>query len=222
MRYILIPVKDLSYAKQRLAALMTQEERTHLAWEMLALTLNAVARVRNIDRVALVTNYGPALELAEGYGMEVIRETEQISESVSVDFGSREVERKGAVAALRLPIDLPLMTTADIEGIIERDVAGPSAVLVPSRDGRGTNAILRRPPTLFQSHFGPRSLEKHVREARTLNARCELIEIERIALDIDEPDDVAEFLKWERKSPIRDLLLEMGIEERLRGRAHEG
>src|SRR5438067_10572050 len=107
MRYILIPVKDLSHAKQRLVPLMTQEERTRLAWTMLEGTFAAAARVRNADRIAVVTLYQPAIALAESYGMEVIIESEQISESVSVDFGSREAQKRGAASVLRLPIDLP-------------------------------------------------------------------------------------------------------------------
>src|SRR2546430_17316257 len=111
MRYILIPIKDLSHAKQRLASLMTQEERTRLAWTMLECTFAAAARVRNADRIAVVTLYQPAIALAQRYGMEVIIEAEQVSESASVDFGSREVRARGASAVLRLPIDLPLITT---------------------------------------------------------------------------------------------------------------
>src|SRR3989442_15304464 len=106
MRYILIPVKDLSHAKQRLASLMTQEERTRLAWTMLEGTFAAAARVCNADRIAVVTLYQPAIALAESYGMEVMIETAQISESVSLDFGSREAPNHGAKSVLRLPIDL--------------------------------------------------------------------------------------------------------------------
>src|SRR5215210_8109574 len=103
MRYILIPVKDLTRAKQRLAGLMTQEERTQLAWAMLENTFAAAAEVTTVDRIAVVTLYQPAIALAEKYGMEVILEADQISESVSVDFGSREVTKRGARAVLRLP-----------------------------------------------------------------------------------------------------------------------
>src|SRR5262249_58257604 len=106
MHYILIPVQDLTRAKQCVALLMTQEERTRLAWAMLENTFAAAAGAQNIDRIAVVTLYPPAIELARKYGMELIAETEQISESVSVDFGSREAKKRGATAVLRLPIDL--------------------------------------------------------------------------------------------------------------------
>lgn len=220
MRYLLIPVKDLSRAKQRLAALMTQAERTRLAWAMLENTFAAAARVRTVDRIAIVTLYEPAIVLADKYGMEVIAETEQISESASVDFGSKEAAKRGAQAVLRLPIDLPLLTTEDIETILANDQPGDlpkqSVVIVPSRDGTGTNAILRRPPDLFLSHFGTGSLAKHLREAEAANAACKVVELPRIALDIDEPDDLVELLKHPQDSPVCELLKELKIEERLK------
>ncbi|MDX2042110.1 MAG: 2-phospho-L-lactate guanylyltransferase [Acidobacteriota bacterium] len=220
MRYLLIPVKDLSRAKQRLAALMTQAERTRLAWAMLENTFAAAAAVHSADRIAVVTLYEPAIELAKQYGMDVILETEQISESASVDFGSREAIKFGAEAVLRLPIDLPLISSHDIEMILSADhansLANPSVVIVPSRDGTGTNAILRRPPTLFPSHFGAGSLAKHIREAEQANATCQLLQLTNIALDIDEPEDLAELLGRKQGTAIHELLAEMGIPKRLR------
>jgi 2-phospho-L-lactate guanylyltransferase len=215
MKYILIPVKDLARAKQRLAQLMTQEERTRLAWAMLENTFAAAAAARNADRIAVITLYPPAIELARKYGMELIAETEQISESASVDFGSKEAKKRGATAILRLPIDLPLITACDIETIFEHDREGPSTVIVPSRDGSGTNAILRRPPDLFPSHFGPGSLAKHLAEAAAAQAACKVIELHRIALDIDDPSDVSEFIRLGHGANVHELLAAMGVPNRL-------
>jgi 2-phospho-L-lactate guanylyltransferase len=215
MRYILIPIKDLTRAKQRLALLMTQEERTRLAWAMLETTFAAAAGARNVDRIAVVTLYEPAIELARKYGMELIAETEQISESASVDFGSKEAKKRGATAVLRLPIDLPLITAADIETIFDHDGEAPSIVIVPSRDGTGTNAILRRPPDLFPSHFGPGSLAKHLAEASAAKASCRVIELHRVALDIDDPSDVSEFIQRGQGAGVHELLASMGVPNRL-------
>ena len=147
MRYLLIPVKDLSRAKQRLAALMTQAERTRLAWAMLENTFAAAAAVDSADRVAIVTLYEPAIELAKQYGMEVILETEQISESASVDFGSRQAATFGAEAVLRLPIDLPLISSQEIE-MISRWFVGSSRRIVSGEltSIRASSARIFQPP----------------------------------------------------------------------------
>jgi 2-phospho-L-lactate guanylyltransferase len=147
--------------------------------------------------------------------MDLIAEAEQISESASVDFGSREAKKRGATSVLRLPIDLPLVTAGDIETILEHDGQGPSIVIVPSRDGTGTNAILRRPPDLFPSHFGPDSLAKHLAEAAAAKAACSMIELHRIALDIDDPSDVSELIRRGQGASVYELLAAMGVPERL-------
>jgi 2-phospho-L-lactate guanylyltransferase len=215
MRYILIPVKDLSQAKKRLSPLLTHEERMRLAWAMLELTFAAAIDVRNVDRIAVVTNYLPAMALAEKYGMEVIEEGRQISESVSVDYGSLEVKKRGAAAVLRIPIDLPLMRAGDLETMLNYDKEDRSIIIVPSRDGAGTNAILRRPPDLFPSHFGIGSLAKHVAEAERVKIGCILLSLPRIALDIDDPDDLVVFINEGADSPLSDLLAEMSILNRI-------
>jgi 2-phospho-L-lactate/phosphoenolpyruvate guanylyltransferase len=206
MRYILLPVKDLTRAKQRLADRFTQAERTELAWFMLERTFAAVAAVKGADGVAVVTLYRPAIALAERYGFEVILEREQISESHSIDFGSQVLAQRGVESVLRLPLDLPLLQTEDIETILQYDThPAPSCVIVPSRDGTGTNAILRRPPTLFASHFGPNSLSKHLAEAERAGAQCTVIDLPRIALDVDDPSDVAELLKYPEAHALSEM-----------------
>jgi 2-phospho-L-lactate/phosphoenolpyruvate guanylyltransferase len=217
MRYILIPVKDLSCAKQRLSQVLTQEERTRLAWTMLETTCAAATGVRNVDRLAVVTLYPPAISLAEKYGMEVISETAQTSESASVDFGSRELKKRGASSVLRLPLDLPLIKTEDIEMILSYGKARQHVVIVPSRDGSGTNAILRNPPDLFPSHFGPGSFMKHLQEAEMAKAECQVIHLPRVALDIDDPEDLILFMSQGKGTLLWEVLMEMGITERKGG-----
>lgn len=211
MRYILIPVKDLTRAKQRLSGLMSQEERTLLAQTMMETSFAAAAAAKRADGVAIVTLYPPAIELGRRYGFSIIAESRQISESDSVDYGSSGLERSGVEAVLRLPIDLPLITGADIDEILDRDAGERSVVLVPSRDGTGTNAILRRPPCLFPSHFGPGSLARHIAEAETAGVEWKLLELPRIGLDIDDETDIAQLLLPENDCPTRELLIGMGI-----------
>lgn len=217
MRYILLPVKDLTRAKQRLADLFTQAERTQLAWAMLEHTFAVAAQTRGIDGIAVVTLYEPAIALAEKYGMEVIREQQQISESASVDYGSRVLEARGVSAVLRLPLDLPLIQTEDIEAILAADTQpAPSCVIVSSRDGTGTNAILRRPATLFASQFGSGSLAKHLRSAAATQAECRLLTLPRIALDVDEANDLMALRLTDQAHAIPEIMQSVLASERLR------
>ena len=164
-RALLLPVKDLRNAKQRLAGVLTPEERFALAQTMLVDTVRAVRGSRRAHKIFVITNYEPVMDNATHYGWEILREEQQISESASVDFASRVCAERGVTALLRLPLDLPLLQPADIDDLLATECGAPAVVMVPSRDGTGTNAILRTPPALFPSHFGPNSFAKHRHEA---------------------------------------------------------
>ena len=68
MRALLLPIKDLRQAKQRLAPLLNPEERFELAQAMLADTIRAVSGVQRADRIFVVTNYAPAMQAAQENG----------------------------------------------------------------------------------------------------------------------------------------------------------
>src|ERR1700726_1861583 len=190
MRALLLPIKDLRNAKQRLAGVLTPEERFALAHAMLADTIRAVQGVRHADKIFVVTNYEPAMQAARENGWEILREEIQISESVSVDAASRQCEESGITAVLRLPLDLPLVTSSDIDELLVAECVAPGVVMVPSRDGTGTNAILRKPPTLFPSHFGNGSFAKHCAEAIRTGAQIVQRRNVRLEMDVDDESDL--------------------------------
>jgi 2-phospho-L-lactate/phosphoenolpyruvate guanylyltransferase len=195
MRALLLPVKDLKNAKQRLASLLPPEERRSLAQAMLADTLRAVRGVRLAEKIFVVTNYEPAIRVAKENAWEILREESQISESASVDWASRVCMEKKVAGLLRLPIDLPLMRASDIDELLAVDCAAPAAVMVPSRDGTGTNAILRMPPGLFPSHFGEGSFAKHIAEAERAGARVIIRRNPRLEMDVDDEADLRALLQ---------------------------
>ena len=190
MRALLLPIKDLRQAKQRLASFLNPEERFALAQAMLADTLRAVRGVRSADKIFVVTNYIPAMQAAEANGWELLREERQISESVSVDAASRHCAERGVTSLLRLPLDVPLVQASDIDALLAVDCAAPALVIVPSRDGTGTNAILRTPPALFPSHFGAGSFVKHCGEAERAGAQIVVRRNERLEMDVDDEADL--------------------------------
>jgi 2-phospho-L-lactate guanylyltransferase len=191
MKAILIPVKEFRHAKKRLAPHFSAMARAELAAALCEDMFRTVAAVSGHIRVFVVSAEARALDLARVHGWETIAETGQVSESRSVDAASRHCASLGVTALLRLPIDIPLVVHADIEAILNAVEPAPSAILVPSRDGTGTNALLRSPPDLFPSHFGPGSFTKHLSEAERAGARLKIVENPRMALDIDERDDFA-------------------------------
>jgi len=195
MRALLLPVKDLHNAKKRLMGVLTPEERFALAGAMLADTVRAVRGARSVDKIFVVTNYEPVMQLVEQGRWEILREEQQISESDSVDAASRICERVGVSGLLRLPLDLPLIQSSDIDELLTVECPAPALVIVPSRDGAGTNAMLRTPPTLFPSHFGSGSFAKHLAEAERAHARVIVRRNPRLEMDVDDEADLRALLE---------------------------
>jgi len=120
MKFVIVPVKDLSKAKERLSSLLPQHERTALAYAMLEDVLTALKGSLLADRKFIVTLDAKAIEIARGLGIEIIIETEQNGESASVDYASQICKDMGATSVLVIPGDAPLITSDDIDFILER------------------------------------------------------------------------------------------------------
>jgi len=188
-------------AKERLSSLLPQHQRTELAYAMLEDVLRALKGSRLADRKFIVTLDKKAIEMANAIGIEVIVEAEQNGESASVDYASRLSIDMGATSVLVIPGDAPLITSEDIDFVLDKEKDSPSIVFVPARDEYGTNAILRKPPDAIPSMFGEDSFNKHKNEAEKKNIPYECYENPRIGLDIDRPEDLVELVS--QKSDTR-------------------
>jgi len=212
---VVIPIKEPARVKTRLNQLLTLAERQQLVWAMFTDVCRAVANSTKADAVFIVTNFERAVEHARALGFDVLIESEQQSESASIDWASRQLHERGFDAVMRLPADVPLVRSEDINGLLSIKLLAPAALLVPSFEGTGTNCIIRTPADLFPSRFGQNSLSLHKEEAQRVGVECIVVTNERIALDIDEPQDIAMFLQQGQGTASYHLLEEMRITERL-------
>lgn len=213
---LLVPVKALDDAKTRLAALLSSEERRTLAGTLLDGVLSALAGLPPAVPRYVVSSYDPAIERAEALGFTALREARQHSESRSVDEAAAALAGRGHGGVLRLPLDLPLFSLAALSPVLAAVTAGEDVVLVPSRDGTGTNAIYRAPPTCFTSRFGPDSLRLHGEAAAAAGRPAHVVPVAALGLDIDEPEDLAALLQTAPDCPAARLLTDWGVPERLK------
>ena len=193
-----------------------EEERRQFAWAMFEDVSGAIVSARKPDSVVMVSSFTAAIERARKLGWDVLIEESQTSESASVDWASRILSERGFDTVMRLPADLPLVRAEDIDELLSIELDSPGALLVPSREGTGTNTIIRTPPTLFPSRFGPNSLKLHTQEAARVGVVCVIANNARIALDIDEPADVELLLEEGGGTQAFAALSEMNAFERLR------
>jgi len=216
MKFVIVPVKDLSKAKERLSSLLPQHERTALAYAMLEDVLLALKGSKLADRKFIVTLDAKAIEIAKGLEIEIIEETEQNGESASVDYASQICKDMGAASVLVIPGDAPLIASSDIDSILEREKNTPCIIFVPARDELGTNAILRKPPDAIPSMFGHDSYRKHMNEADKNNIPYESYDNPRIGLDIDRPEDLIEFVSHKSDTKAYSELERLNIIEKIK------
>lgn len=208
MRAVLIPVKEMALAKQRMAGLLSQRQREELTRSMLADVAGAVARIE-VD-VFIVSKDPWTWDFAASRGWATCREDEQESESRSVDRASQELETRGYTSLLRLPADLPLVQPAELEHLFEAASAPRVVVLAPSHDG-GTNALLRSPPGVISSQFGEGSLARHLAAAHQAKVPVRVVESPGLRLDLDTPADLRRFLPLGRSTETWKTLRRFGV-----------
>jgi 2-phospho-L-lactate guanylyltransferase len=202
---ILVPVKNLAQAKQRLVPALDQRGRTELAQAMLFDVLSTLAAWAERPQISLVTSEPFALQLARHFSFSVIPDNVNRSETDAIEMATRVCESRGVETTLVIPGDIPLIQTWELERILQ-DAPPEGSVLVPSFDGRGTNAVLRRPAGLFPLRFGNHSFEPHLAAARATQKPCAVLNLPGIALDVDQPSDLFELLAAPGETRSQGLL----------------
>jgi 2-phospho-L-lactate guanylyltransferase len=197
---ILVPVKNLADAKQRLSSVLTSDERFALAQAMCEDVLQALAHWRGRPAVAVVTSDSFARDLAERFNFEVIAD-DNTGETSAIEMATVVCRSRGAESTLVVPADIPLIDGAELEKIVENAPAG-GTVLVPDAAGRGTNAAWRAPGDLFPLRFGNDSFLPHLAAAKATGLPCVVLKLPGIARDIDRPEDLRELaaISGERRS----------------------
>jgi 2-phospho-L-lactate guanylyltransferase len=186
--WLVAPVKSLHAGKSRLASSLTAEQRYFLNYNLLFHLLTTAVDAGVVTETVVVSHDAEALLLAEQLGASGLPER-GCRLNQALDQGRSYALRHGANALLVLPIDLPLLTSADIQTLYQMGDAGEGVVIVPSRQG-GTNALLLRPPHLLKFSFGRQSFQRHVQLAQTSHIACRIYSSATLAWDLDLPEDL--------------------------------
>lgn len=184
MSVALIPVKELSRAKARLAPALNGAERRSLALALFRDVLGAALACPALSGVAVASNDLDVLELAAAAGAQRLAEPGGLNEALTSASGM--LAERGTERLIVLAADLPLATPEELVTVAQ---AGADIVIVPAADG-GTNALALAPGSIA-FRFGPDSAARHEDEARSAGLRAVRLDLPGLAFDIDTPDDLA-------------------------------
>ena len=218
---ILVPVKNLSAAKQRLAAVLDQPARTELAQTMLHDVVATLAAWPCRPACALVTSDPFAVELARRYDFEVIPDPANPGETGAIEMATRICVERGLDSTLVIPADIPLIQSSELDEILKQ-APDEGSVLAPAADGRGTNAAFRCPANLFPLRFGNDSFKPHLAAAQATGKPCIVLHLPGIAVDVDNPEDLQRLLAHPDETRTQRLLREWALDGRFLATGTEG
>ena len=173
---VLVPF-DAQEPNTRLDPVLDADERRAFAAAMLADVLTALRGTdRDLDIQVLAT--APVT----------------VDADVSVDDRPLTPAVNAALEATEAPVavvmaDLPLMTPAAVERLFSR----PTDVALAPGLGGGTNALVARHPEFRVDYHGV-SCRDHREAAAAVGATVRTVDSFRLALDVDDPTDLAEVL----------------------------
>ena len=203
--WAVVPVKETVTAKQRLAALLSASARRQLALAMLEDVLRALASVPELGGIVVVTVGPAAADMALCAGARVWSEGARDGHSGAVGAAARRLAIRG-MAMLTIPGDVPLVSPTDIRHLLQGQRQSQGFTIVPARDERGSNAIVCTPADLVPLRFGQDSFLPHLAAARRYGVDPTTVHLPHIALDIDEPADLVEFMNIPSRTRTRELI----------------
>ncbi|MCP4996098.1 MAG: 2-phospho-L-lactate guanylyltransferase [Gammaproteobacteria bacterium] len=197
--WALLPVKEFSFAKERLSPVLNARERSELSIAMVKDVLSVLSQHSLLEGTLLVSADPLARRLAEQYAVTWLAESSLAAQSLNgvVQASVSYLAEQGIDDVLIIPGDLPLISQEEIARLITaHQRLNPKALtLAPDRVGDGSNCLLCRPASSFRFHYGAGSFRQHLAQARASGMTIYTAHLTGASLDIDTPGDLRELIQ---------------------------
>lgn len=216
--WAIVPLKSLDQAKQRLASVLSPDERRLLMLAMARDVLSGLSRAARLTGILIVSRTAQADALAQTFGTERFAESPDADLSESLAQASEHLaEHFGAGGVMIIPADVPLIDPAEVDLILSAHVAaGERVTIVPDDENLGTNTLICTPPSAIPYLFDGKSFKPHTDAAYASGCTPRIVQSESLALDIDTPMDLKLLLARGRGSQTGTFLEKSGIAARLK------
>lgn len=161
--------------KTRLSGVMSSGERQSFA---LAMLRDVLVAIENAGHAPTVLATGSV-----DVSADVVTDDRPLSDAVNAALADADLP------AAVLMADLPLVTPA----VVQRLCSRPDEVVLAPGLGGGTNALVVRDPRFTVDYHGG-SYSDHVEIALEAGLSLGRVDSYRLAVDVDEPDDLVEVL----------------------------
>jgi len=200
----IIPVKTFSYAKTRLD--LSPHQIEDLCKVMLEEILQTVSISTQIEKIILVTKEEKAIEIGKKFNTITIIDEKEESVNNAVALADKYLLENDFDASIVFPQDIPYIKTQDIDFMLNYKAPPNFAIVVPSRRFDGTNALVRMPVDLMETHYDEDSYKIHMNTAKEHTLNVALIFVKRIMWDVDNTEDLEFLLEQNEKPQIAEKI----------------
>ena len=196
----IVPIKNTESSKSRLSTVLNQNQRRNLVNFLLDVTMKELNKSSFITDILLVSS---DKYFKEVYNTKKIEFLTDFNEGVNkaISLADSYLEDQKIDASIVIPIDLPLITSCDVDYFCRMSMEFPKCVIIsPSKRLDGTNMMLRKPHNVIRTYYDDSNYQNHFLEAKLYNIPIKPVYRENLSFDIDTIEDLISLRKignWE-------------------------
>jgi 2-phospho-L-lactate guanylyltransferase len=204
--YAIIPISKFSNAKTRLSPFLKLEEREQLLKTMLKDITKKLKGI--VDEIVIISADKDVLEYANKLEVLTLVENEGLNLNTAIEQAMDWCRHKTKKVFI-LPSDIPLISKANIDGIIESGKIS-DFIIAPSKGG-GTNSIIIKPQSIGMK-FGDFSFKNHIKEANDNKFEPVIFDSFYMSLDVNTTEDIGEIMIHGSGSETQNYLKSLNID----------
>ena len=220
--WAIVPVKTFDRAKQRLANVLSEDERRSLMLAMARDVLTCLSTCSNLSGILIVSRAPEADALAQTFATERFAESPDANLPESLEQATQHlVKHFDAQGVIIVPADVPAILPDELDQILAEH---ETVTIMPDAENVGTNGLICSPPGRIPYVFDGKSFKPHVDAAYEAGLSPKVVPGTRFTLDVDLPQDLIELCELAPNSQTATYLEREGIVSRLKGQAssHSG
>lgn len=211
--WAIVPVKTFDRAKQRLANVLSEEERRSLMLAMARDVLTCLSNCTQLAGILIVSRAPEAHALAQAFNTERFTESPDTNLAQALEQATHYlVDNFQAPGVIVVPADVPGIVPAELDDIL---LAHDRITVLPDDENIGTNALVVSPPLLIDYIFDGKSFKPHVDAAFAAGYTPRIVPGSCFALDVDLPADLLAVCQLAPRSQTANYLQRSGLVDRI-------
>lgn len=211
--WAIVPIKTFDRAKQRLANVLSEEERRSLMLAMARDVLTCLAKSTELSGILIVSRTPEADALAQTFATERYAESPDANLAGALEQATNHlITNFAAEGVMVVPADVPGIDVDELDRILSEH---EQVTVLPDSENIGTNGLICSPPLCMPYVFDGKSFKPHVDAAFACGITPRIVPGSAFSLDIDVPTDLIEVSRQAPHSQTAIYLEKSGIMARL-------